>query len=101
LSHSSGACHTDVGLESEKEAGYYKDPWQWGSIKNNAKWLIQFASTDDPYVMIDEARYIQKQTNSEYHEFTDRGHFGDELKPTKELPELVEAVREKVYSGIL
>lgn len=96
-----GACHTDLGLESEKEAGYYTDPWQWESIKANAKWLIQFASTDDPYVMIDEARYIQKQTNSEYHEFADRGHFGDELLPTKEFPELVEEVRKKVYSDIL
>ena len=96
-----GACYTDLGLESEKEAGYYTDPWQWESIKANTKWLIQFASTDDPYVMIDEARYIHKQTNSEYYEFTDRGHFGDELKPTREFPELVEAVRKKVYSGML
>ena len=27
------ACHTDLGCEHEREAGYYDRPWQWDKIK--------------------------------------------------------------------
>lgn len=30
------ACHTDLGIENEREAGYYNRPWQWERIKANA-----------------------------------------------------------------
>ena len=87
-----GAAYTDLGDEKDKESGYFEDKWQWQTIKNNQEWIIQFASTDDPYIPIDEMRHIREQLNTEYHEFEDRGHFatGDEF------PELVESIKEKV-----
>ncbi len=86
-----GACYTDLSDEKEKASGYYDDPWQWEKIKQNAKWIVQFASTDDPYISIEEARYVRYHVNPDYHEYTDRGHF-----MTNEFPELVEAIKRKL-----
>jgi predicted alpha/beta hydrolase family esterase len=80
-------CHTDLGLQSEKESGYYDVPWEWDKIKNNQKWIVQFSSTNDPFIPIDEARFVHKQLGSEYYEM-DKGHFF----PMGEFPELVEAI---------
>jgi len=54
-----GACYTDLGDEGEKASGYYSRPWEWDAIKGNQRWIVQFASIDDPYIPIKEARYIQ------------------------------------------
>lgn len=90
-----GACHTDLGYESEKVSGYYDDPWQWELISQNAGWIIQFASQDDPYINVSEPRFIHERLNSEYHEYTDQGHFGDDIGKT-EFPEMVEAILRKI-----
>ncbi len=86
-----GASHTDLNDKKEKASGYFDEPWNWEKIRKNAKWIIQFASTDDPYIPIDEARYINDRLNSEYHEFTNRGHFMQ-----AEFPELVDAIKKKL-----
>jgi len=91
-----GVNHTDLGYEEEKESGYYSDPWQWEKIKKNAKWIVQFSSTDDPYISIDEPRFIHHQIGSELHEFTNRGHFGSPDKEMKTFPELIEVVQTKL-----
>jgi predicted alpha/beta hydrolase family esterase len=82
-----GACYTDLGEASERVSGYYSDPWQWEAIKANQKFIIQFASSSDPYIPIAEPRYIAKQLNSQYFELPGRGHFED---PT--FPELAKAL---------
>lgn len=91
-----GACYTDLGLESEKVSGYYDRPWQWEKIRSNQKWIIEFASVDDPFIPIEEARMIHEKLNTEYYEFTDRGHFGDPSRPCLEFSELVEVVKQKI-----
>lgn len=93
-----GACYTDLGYESEKKSGYYDKPWQWEKIRANQKWIIQFASTDDPYIPIEEARYIHQHLNTEYIEATDEGHYGSDQKKKLEFPELVQAILQKVNS---
>jgi predicted alpha/beta hydrolase family esterase len=92
-----GACYTDLGEESERISGYYTAPWHWGHIKDNQKWIVQFASQDDPFIPIKEARHIHQELDSEYHEYTDREHFG---WPTdiKEFPELLEVIERKCKS---
>ena len=85
------ACHTDLGLESERRSGYFGEPWQWEKIKGNAKWIVQFASTDDPYIKIEEARFVHKKLGTNYHENGNYGHYND----VTEFPELVEAIMEK------
>lgn len=85
-----GAYYTDTGVENERLSGYFDDPWDFPAIRKNQQWIIQFASTDDPFFPIDEPRLVSRELKTEYHEFTDRGHFFQ-----KEFPELVGAVRRK------
>ena len=89
-------CYTDLGIEKEKASHYFDDPWQWDKIKQNAKWFIQFASADDPYIPIEEARFIRDKINSEYHESTDQKHFSRDTIGKVEFPELVKAIKRKL-----
>lgn len=91
-----GACYTDLGDENEKKSGYYDGSWKWDDIKKNQQWIIQFASTDDPFIPIEEARRIHENLNTEYYEFNDRGHFGHDAQPKKEFTELIEILKEKI-----
>lgn len=89
-----GGSHTDLNDEKEKISGYFDEPWNWEKIRKNVKWIIQFASTDDPYIPIAEARYMKDKLNSEYYEFTNRGHFMQ-----TEFQELVESINKKIGKG--
>ena len=91
-----GACHTDLGDENERQSGYYNRLWDWQAIKNNQKWIIEFASIDDPFIPIQEARYIHEKLQTEYYEYKDQGHFGYRSSPRLEFPELVEALKSKI-----
>lgn len=86
-----GVMHTDIGDEQEKLSGYFDAPWNWEAIRENQQWIIQYASTDDPWIPIEEPRYIHDQLKSEYHEFTEWGHF---MTPT--IPDLVNILKEKL-----
>ena len=88
-----GAYHTDLGYEDEKKSGYFNRPWNWEAIKNNQKWVILFASTDDPFIPIDQAHFVHDHLGADYHEYTDQGHFGHGAQPKLEFPELVEALK--------
>ena len=92
-----GACHTDLGDEDEKKSGYYDNPWNWKAIKSNNQWIALFASTDDPYIPIDEPRFINKNLKPDYFEYNDRGHFMsfNNLKNFK-FPEILKYIKEKV-----
>jgi uncharacterized protein len=85
-----GVNYTDLGYPDEKEAGYYDNPWQWEKIKKNAKWIVQFDSTDDPFIPVKEPRLIHDKLKTDYREFTNRGHF---MEPT--FPEIIEVIKEK------
>lgn len=90
-----GAYYTDLNLPIEKESEYFNRPWDWESIKENQKWIIQFASINDPWIPIEEARFVHHKLDTEYHEFLDQGHFeGDTRK--LEFPELMEALKKRL-----
>lgn len=89
------ACHTDLGCDSETISGYYPDaagnhPWLWDRIKANAGWIVQFHSTDDPFIPPAEARHVAQNLASEYTEFTNRDHF-----MSRDMRELVDTVAKK------
>ena len=86
-----GAYHTDLDSDLEKKSGYFDMPWDWEAIKKNAGWIIQFASIDDPFIPVEEARFVNEHTNSEYHEASRDGHFME-----TDFPELVDAIRNKL-----
>lgn len=85
-----GACYTDLGYASEQISRYYDKPWNWDAIKNNQSWIIQFASTDDPFIPIEEPRHIHAQLATDYYEFTDQGHFMN-----KSIPNLFSVILKK------
>jgi predicted alpha/beta hydrolase family esterase len=86
-----GTYYTDLGIEAEKLSGYFDKSWDWKSMRHNQQWTVIFASQDDPWIPIQEPRYVHAQLNCEYHEYTNLGHFGgDYYKPT--FPELSEAI---------
>ena len=90
-----GAHCTDLGIEKEKQSGYFDAPWKWEEIQKNQNWIIQFASIDDPWIPIENSRTIHQKLNTEYHEFNDQGHFGgDYYKET--FPELLAALKNKL-----
>jgi serine hydrolase len=91
-----GVYCTDLGYEDERTSGYFDTPWNWTKIRANQDWTAIFASTDDPYIPIDEPKFIRDQLGSEYFEFTNQGHFGGEKNPKLEFPELLEFLETKL-----
>lgn len=88
------AYHTDLGIEIETISGYFNRPWNWDAIKKNQQFIIQFNSSDDDLIPIDEARFVQKQLQTNYTEFNNRSHFFQ-----NEFPELIEKVSEKLKAS--
>ena len=93
-----GASYTDLHDEMEKKSGYYNRPWNWEKIKENQQWILQYASIDDPYIPIEEARHIKEQLGTEYYEYTNEGHFGDPTQSKARFPEMVEALKKKLLA---
>ena len=90
-----GVMHTDLGFEDERDSGYYDEPWQWDKIKANAGWIAQFSSTDDPYIPIEQPRFIHDQLSTEYHELSGRGHFMTDQNPLNNtLPEIIKIIED-------
>ncbi len=90
-----GSYHTDLGIENEKISGYFDTPWDWNAIKQNQKWIIQFAAINDPWIPIAEARLVHEKLNTDYHESPDQGHFGGDYYK-KTFPEALEAIKSKI-----
>ena len=86
-----GTYWTHMGIETEKASGYFDSSWQWEKIKKNQKWSMVFASHDDPYIPIEEQRFVAENLDSEYHEYEDKGHFMD-----VEFDDLVATVLRKI-----
>lgn len=91
-----GTYHTDLGIENEKISGYFDRPWNWEAIKKNQKWIAVFASLDDPWIPIEEPRFLNKMLNPDYFEYQDQGHFGQDLDKTT-FPELVDYIKQKEF----
>jgi len=82
--------YTDLNLELERISNYFNEPFNWRAIKNNQKWIIQFNSTNDHFIPISEARFVQDKLGTDYHELLE-GHFQQEL-----FPELLEAIKKYI-----
>ena len=80
---------SDLGDDTERKSGYFARPWQWAKQRENCGFLVQFASTDDPFLPIEEQRKVRDGLSPavEYLEFDGRSHFFD--WPFKELLEVL------------
>ena len=67
--------YTDLGDKNEKKSQYFNRPWNWKKIKENQNWIIQFSSTDDPFIPMAEADHVASNLSSEYFRFEDKSHF--------------------------
>ena len=85
------ACWTDLGEPSETISGYYSRKWLWKDMRSNAQWIMQFGSTDDPFIPIEEMRLVASEIGTEYIEYTSHGHF-----MTRKFPELIEQFKIKL-----
>lgn len=90
-----GAYHTDLGIDAEKQSGYFDRPWDFSSIKNNQNWIGLFAGKNDPWIPVQEARFLNEQLDPYYFEFPHAGHFGgDYYKET--FPEIITFIQERL-----
>ncbi len=89
-----GGYHTDLGLPMEKVSGYFDRLWDWDRIALHQQWILQFASTNDPWIPIEEARFVHAKLKTEYYEFSDQGHFNHLV-----FPELLDALKEKILKN--
>ena len=83
------ACVTDGGLESERISGYYNRPWQWDAIKSNTEWILQYHSSDDPFIGRHEADQVAQHLCTEYTCFDDRSHFFDPASVRHVVPDIL------------
>ncbi len=90
-----GSYYTDLGDADEAASGYFDHPWEWEKIKANQEWIIQFHSTDDPWIPTSEASVVHEKLDTEYQQFHDKGHFGVD-RPYIEFPELLAALTQKI-----
>ncbi|KAF8061074.1 RBBP9 [Scenedesmus sp. PABB004] len=81
---------TDQGDPLEASSGYFNRPWRWDAIRANSGFIVQFGSTDDPFLPWSEQQEVADALGAELHRFEDRGHFQNTAQP-----ELLAAVQEK------
>lgn len=94
-----GTYYTDLGYEKEKLSGYFDHPWNWEAIKKNQNWIVEFASTDDPWIPINEPRHVCDKLNTEYYEFNNQGHFGGDYNKVT-FPEVVQVLKTKLQKSL-
>uniref|UniRef100_A0A8C7UEY8 Retinoblastoma binding protein 9 n=1 Tax=Oncorhynchus mykiss TaxID=8022 RepID=A0A8C7UEY8_ONCMY len=83
-----GAYTSDLGDENERESGYFSRPWEWEQMRRNVGHIVQFGSTDDPFLPWEEQQAVAEGLGAVLHKYTDRGHFQN-----TQFPELIDAVR--------
>jgi len=84
---------TDLGDETERKSGYFNRPWQWSDMKSHCKHIIQFGSSDDPFLPWEEQTLVAKETNSQFHKSDQAGHYMNSV-----FPELVKVVKNLISS---
>ncbi|XP_020734809.2 serine hydrolase RBBP9, partial [Odocoileus virginianus] len=78
---------SDLGDANGRASGYFSRPWQWEKIKANCPHIVQFGSTNDPFLPWKEQE-VADSLEAKLYKFTDRSHFQN-----KEFHELVSVVR--------
>lgn len=89
-----GAYTSDLGDENEHESGYFNRPWEWEKIRSNVKYILQFGSTDDPFLPWEEQQEVANGLKTDLHKYVDRGHFQNTT-----FPELIGAIKKLKTNG--
>jgi surfactin synthase thioesterase subunit len=79
------SCHTDLGDEGERAAGYYPPsggPWLWPTIRANAGGnLAVLHSDNDPFIPLHEARHVAASLGRELRIVPGASHFFGQRQP--------------------
>ena len=95
------ACHSDLGEQNEKISGYYPgykegkedpNPWLFHKMKENSKWILQYHSSDDPFIPRAEADFVAAAIGSEYTCYDDKSHFFND----QDVVPIIEDIKKKV-----
>jgi len=86
-----GAYSSDLGDETEQISGYFSRPWAWDRIRQNSPFIVQFGSTDDPYLPWHDQQSVADALGADLRQFSNRGHFTD----TK-FPEIILVIKEQL-----
>jgi predicted alpha/beta hydrolase family esterase len=87
---------SDLGDETERKSGYFGRPWQWDKIQQNAGFIVQFGSSDDPFLPWPEQTVVADNLKADFRQYSNRGHFMN-----SRFPELVETVLQYVKKNSL
>lgn len=70
--------------------GLFNEPFDFDLIKKHCSSFTFVHSDNDPYVSIDQAKYLAQQTGGKLITFDGQGHFNTELEPQyKQFPQLL------------
>lgn len=69
-------------------SGYFSRPWEWEKIRANVKHILQFGSSDDPFLPWEEQQEVADGLKTDLHKYSDRGHFQNTA-----FPELIDVIK--------
>jgi len=72
-----GAYASHLNNATEKKSGYFDRAWNWEAQRENTGFIVQFASTDDPFLPIKEQKKVKKGLKDacEYIQLDHKSHF--------------------------
>ena len=82
--------HTDLGIASEADSEYFAEPLDWNSIQANQNWIVQFAAGNDPWIPVEEPRFVRDHLDTNYYE-KPKGHYQEII-----FPEVTEVIKAKL-----
>jgi predicted alpha/beta hydrolase family esterase len=86
----------DNSLQWEPNNHLFDVPFDWQKIRNHTHKLLFVHSDDDPYVPLDQARYVAKQCGSEAVIIPKQGHFNlEKSEDYKQFPALIELMTQQ------
>lgn len=87
-----GPSTSDLGIDMEKQSGYFDEPWQWGKIKANQQHIALVHSDNDPFIPQEEFAKVATELTPEVIKLPGKGHFMEQ----DTFPELLEYI-ERTY----
>jgi len=71
----------------------FQEPFDFEKIKSHCGKFIFIHSDDDPYIPIENAKYLSDNLDGDFHVIEGQGHFNTETNPVyKQFPELLEII---------
>lgn len=91
------AFNDDLGWESLSEL--FSTPFDFEKIKKHCSKFIYLHSDDDPYIPLDQPKYLMSQTGGDVIVFHGQGHFSTEVGPEfRQFPEILQFIDEIIES---